>query len=198
VAEEHEVQVYAVALIRQGTIAKTSSGKIQRNATRRAFVAEKLEVEFEWREAFTTAQVAAAEVKTIVAAGDGESPEVWLRSKLASVLRVPIAEIDVSQPITRYGLDSLMVVELSHSIEEKFGVAIPLAELFESVTIVELCERLRVNPVSATAHRADESPPQTDHAASSWARSRACCAGTSKCRKPSSWRGITKVKRSGW
>ncbi|HEY6804818.1 MAG TPA: amino acid adenylation domain-containing protein [Pyrinomonadaceae bacterium] len=138
VAEEHEVQVYAVALIRQGTIGKTSSGKIQRNATRHAFVAGKLEVEFEWRESSKTDQVAAAEVK---ADGDSDSPEVWLRSKLAGLLRLPVTEIEVNQPITRYGLDSLMVVELSHSIEEKFGVALSLASLFEPVSILDLCDR---------------------------------------------------------
>jgi amino acid adenylation domain-containing protein len=139
VAEEHEVQAFAVVLIQQGTIAKTSSGKIQRNATRRTFVAGKLEVEFEWREAFKTDQVAVAETKASAPDGDDDSAEVWLQTKLAGVLRVPVAEIDVNQPITRYGLDSLMVVELSHSIEEKFGVAIPLAKLFENVSVVQLC-----------------------------------------------------------
>lgn len=143
VAEEHEVQVAGVALIRQGTIAKTSSGKIQRNACRRAFVAGKLEVEFEWRETAKADQVEAAEGKANGHRRDTDSPEVWLQTKLAALLRVGVGEIDVNQPITRYGLDSLMVVELSHSIEEKFGVAIPLATLFESVSIVELCERTR-------------------------------------------------------
>ncbi|MEJ1934680.1 fatty acyl-AMP ligase, partial [Nostoc sp. NIES-2111] len=44
VTEEHEVQVYAVVLIKAGTIAKTSSGKIQRRATKAAFLAGTLEV----------------------------------------------------------------------------------------------------------------------------------------------------------
>lgn len=42
VVEEHEVQVYAVVLIKPGTIAKTSSGKIQRRATRAQFLAGEL------------------------------------------------------------------------------------------------------------------------------------------------------------
>ncbi|HXQ70502.1 MAG TPA: AMP-binding protein, partial [Pyrinomonadaceae bacterium] len=144
VAEEHEVQVHAVALIRQGTIAKTSSGKIQRNACKRAFVTGKLEVEFEWRETAKANQVEIAKTQTNGKQADNESPEGWLKAKLAGLLRVDVAEIDVNQPITRYGLDSLMVVELSHGIEEKFGVAIPLASLFESISIAELGERVRV------------------------------------------------------
>ncbi|HKS08829.1 MAG TPA: amino acid adenylation domain-containing protein [Pyrinomonadaceae bacterium] len=142
VTEEHEVQVYSVALIRQGTITKTSSGKIQRNACKRAFVTGKLEVEFEWRETAKANQIAIKETKTNGQQAGADSPESWLRAKLAALLRVDVSEIDVNKPITRYGLDSLMVVELSHGIEEKFGVSIPLASLFESVSVVELCERL--------------------------------------------------------
>ena len=94
VAEEHEVQVYAVALIRQGTIAKTSSGKIQRNACKRAFVAGKLEVEFEWRETAKANQVEIAETKTNGKQAGADSPEDWLRAKLAGLLGVGLAEID--------------------------------------------------------------------------------------------------------
>ncbi len=162
VAEEHEVQVYAVALIRQGTIAKTSSGKIQRNACRRAFVAGKLEVEFEWRETAKADQVETTETKATGQHRDADSPETWLQTKLAALLRVDVAEIDINQPITRYGLDSLMVVELSHSIEEKFGIAIPFASLFESVSIVELCEVLGEGIVSP-----DVGPRNADRPASS-------------------------------
>jgi hypothetical protein len=44
ITEEHQVQVYAVILIKAGSIPKTSSGKIQRRATRAAFLADTLEV----------------------------------------------------------------------------------------------------------------------------------------------------------
>ncbi|MCP4658823.1 MAG: fatty acyl-AMP ligase, partial [bacterium] len=49
VGEEHEVQVEAVVLIKPNTIPKTTSGKIQRRACRKLFLAEKLEVLGEWR-----------------------------------------------------------------------------------------------------------------------------------------------------
>jgi len=44
VAEEHEVQVYGVVLIKPGSIPKTSSGKIQRRACRADFLTGNLEV----------------------------------------------------------------------------------------------------------------------------------------------------------
>jgi len=133
------VQVYAIALIRQGTILKTSSGKIQRNACRAAFVKGKLEIEAEWRESAPSGEGIGV---AVVGGLASESPLLWLQKSFAALLHVSAGEIDLHQPITRYGLDSLMLVDLSHSIEEKFGVSIPLSTLLESISVTDLAERL--------------------------------------------------------
>jgi acyl-CoA synthetase (AMP-forming)/AMP-acid ligase II len=44
VAEEHELQVHQVVLLKAGSIFKTSSGKIQRHLCRKAFLASDLDV----------------------------------------------------------------------------------------------------------------------------------------------------------
>src|SRR5262249_37036588 len=49
VAEEHEAELYAFALLKLGAMPKTSSGKIQRQACRSAFLAGTLEAHGEWR-----------------------------------------------------------------------------------------------------------------------------------------------------
>ena len=49
-ATEHEVQVYAIVLIRPGSLPKTSSGKIQRHACRARFLAGELEIVGAWQE----------------------------------------------------------------------------------------------------------------------------------------------------
>ena len=48
VARQHELQVYAVALVKVGSIPKTSSGKPQRNACREKFLARVLDMVGEW------------------------------------------------------------------------------------------------------------------------------------------------------
>jgi len=49
VAQEHDLQVYAVVLIKPFTIPKTSSGKIQRHACKKKFLEGSLDVITEWR-----------------------------------------------------------------------------------------------------------------------------------------------------
>jgi hypothetical protein len=49
VAEKHDLQVFAIALVKPMSIPKTSSGKIQRRATKTAFLNGELEVVGEWK-----------------------------------------------------------------------------------------------------------------------------------------------------
>ncbi len=48
IAEQHELQVYSIVLIKTGSIPKTSSGKVQRRATRESFLEGSLEVVSSW------------------------------------------------------------------------------------------------------------------------------------------------------
>lgn len=50
VAEQHELQVYAIVLVKAGSILKTSSGKIQRQACRSSFLSGNLDVVEDWSE----------------------------------------------------------------------------------------------------------------------------------------------------
>jgi acyl-CoA synthetase (AMP-forming)/AMP-acid ligase II len=50
ISEAHELQVYAVALVKSGNVLKTSSGKIQRQKCKASFLAGDLEVLTDWSE----------------------------------------------------------------------------------------------------------------------------------------------------
>ncbi|MEM9162275.1 MAG: fatty acyl-AMP ligase [Cyanobacteria bacterium P01_F01_bin.4] len=50
ISEAHELQVYAIALVKSGNVLKTSSGKIQRRACQTRFLAGELEVITDWSE----------------------------------------------------------------------------------------------------------------------------------------------------
>ncbi|MDX6694359.1 MAG: hypothetical protein QOF02_1962 [Blastocatellia bacterium] len=144
VAAEHEVQVSIVKLIKPHSILKTSSGKIRRQACRAALLEEQLRVLAEWREAAPPESLIAdaASLSSTNAPG-ADSLEAWLIEQLSAKLGIDARRIDTGQPLTHYGLDSLMVVELMHSVETSLGVNLPLAEALQSPSIASLAEQLR-------------------------------------------------------
>ena len=125
VAEEHEIQAYAVVLLRAGSILKTSSGKIQRQAVRKAFLAGTLSAVFQWQAGASTETDAAAP-----AAGAGlAAVQEWIATQVAARLGFARPEVDVVQPLVRYGLDSLADIEILHAIEQEARCVAPCAEL---------------------------------------------------------------------
>jgi len=166
VAEDHDLQIYSIDLIRSGSIPKTTSGKIQRQSCRELFLENGLEVVARWQESLTPeAQTQATAAIRPESRGAIES---WLVSNLAAKLRVGASSIAVDEPVSHYGLDSLMTIELIHDIEASLGVILPTADLLQSLTITQIADQAfsrlmtgntGIQPAPArTENRASESP----------------------------------------
>jgi len=136
VAEEHELQLFAVVLIRPGSLPKTSSGKIQRRACRTAFLNGTLERVAEWRELSVPESEPGADPAPVLVTRD--AIQAWLVSQVATRSGVDPSRIDINQSIGNYGMDSLMAIELAHSIETDLGVVFPMVSFLESPSISRL------------------------------------------------------------
>ena len=77
----------------------------------------------------------------------------YLRAQLASRLGVASASIEMREPITRYGLDSLSAIEMAHAIESDYGVEWPMVTLLEGPSLLELAAQLRARIEDAAAMR---------------------------------------------
>jgi amino acid adenylation domain-containing protein len=153
VVEEHEVAAYAIALVKAGTIPKTSSGKIQRHACRRQYLQGELDTLSLWQESVG----AKVDVEALSATGADVSADAiqeWLVTQLAARLGIPTSRIDVYQPLTRYGVDSLLSTELAHSIETSFGINCSIAMLLQEASLARLAELI----ASQTAGSSEHSP----------------------------------------
>ena len=60
--------------------------------------------------------------------------------QLARVMEMEPEKIDVEQPLTALGLDSLMVIELKNVIEMSLGISIPMARFMEGPSVRRLAE----------------------------------------------------------
>jgi amino acid adenylation domain-containing protein len=118
VAEEHEAEVHGVALLPPGTLPRTSSGKVRRQACREGFLTRAL-------------PAVAWDV-----AGEAEpselAPEHGVRDAVIRSLGRDLRQADESRPLAALGLDSLAAVELQHALETGFGVALSLPAVLAS------------------------------------------------------------------
>ncbi len=154
VAEEHEVQVHEVVLLRTGTLPRTSSGKVQRHACRAAWLAGGAGLGDRGprrggpraaAEAVPEAGPALDPRGVFAALSRGARSGAW-RSGCGPSWRgwpgwMPPAWRAGTSPASA-GLDSLMAVELGHRLEGVLGVAVAPARWLEARSLDELAAEI--------------------------------------------------------
>lgn len=90
---------------------------------------------------------------------------------VAETMRMPTDQIDVGDPLTDMGIDSLMAVELQVNINSKLGVEFPVLELIKGGSIAGLAKDLlaRMNIASETNGESDAAPAKTAPATEAFA-----------------------------
>jgi len=163
VAEHHDLQVYAIAFIKTGSIPKTSSGKLQRRASREKFLAHDLVLLSEW---MLTLEENWLPVSPADEQGNGRSIregllqadalerqrllENYIREKIAASLKLSLAGMDVQQPLNSLGIDSLTAMELKGWIEAELGVEVPITLFLQEPSISQFSAQLLVQLTGAT------------------------------------------------
>ncbi len=71
------------------------------------------------------------------AASPVEAIQTWLVNQLADVLSLDPSTIDVTQPLTRYGLDSIDAVTLVGDLEDWLDLELPSTLLWDYPTIAK-------------------------------------------------------------
>ncbi len=141
VAEEHELAVDELVLLRAGSLPRTSSGKVQRHACRAGYLEGTLAVL--GRSGIPTAQeeesggdlLTRDALLEIDEAGRPAALLADLRERAGRVMRVASSRLDPGRPLAGMGFDSLAAIELAASVEAGLGVRLPLADLFEEATL---------------------------------------------------------------
>ncbi|MGH9823510.1 MAG: condensation domain-containing protein, partial [Blastocatellia bacterium] len=165
VAEEHDLSLHAVALVRTGTLPRTSSGKIQRYACRQAFLDGNLMQVAQWR---AKRAVEPHESESALDTLDRTSPEAiqaWLVSTISRKLGVESESIEPARSIAQLGFDSVDAMNLAHSIECAFNTTFPLDQLLDDLPLTQLSEKLSELVIGASgivAESGDWAAPMVD------------------------------------
>ncbi|SIO25198.1 amino acid adenylation domain-containing protein [Singulisphaera sp. GP187] len=159
VAEQHELDVQAICLIKAMSLPKTSSGKVQRQASRALYLAGTLDVVGSQVKESGTGESPPTPLVSIPAdpKAAGERPRgadvaAWLIARLAGTLGLPPEQIDTKTPFAGYGLSSLQAVGLAGELQDWLGQPLSPTLVYEYPTIDELAGHL-----AGVAHdRADD------------------------------------------
>lgn len=130
IAEEFELSLHAVVLIKRGSLPRTTSGKVQRNSCRERFLAGTLDA--------LLCEV--GEQPTSV----GEPPRSPLERQLAAVFCEVLERDQVTRDDTFVALggDSLAAAQVSARVRELVGLPLHPAQLFETRSLAELAALL--------------------------------------------------------
>jgi amino acid adenylation domain-containing protein len=156
VTEAHEIEVFGVVLIKPGSIAKTSSGKIQRRATRNQFLTGELSIVAS--NFIETQERSEAERKLTRKELLQQSPqeaqlllESYLQTSIARILKRSPQAIEVTSPLAGLGLDSLKIFELINQVEADLGVDIAIADLFSGLNTRSLSIKILAQLVTSNS-----------------------------------------------
>lgn len=171
ITEHHELQVYAVALLKTASIPKTSSGKIQRRACRAGYLAGSFDVVGEWTLSPQTAQLEMATFKSDIETFDQplshpenyskeqEKPEEvssgssvtkpsiqdWLIDHLAAAVQIDPDDIDIEEPFSQYGLDSHGVMSMAGELSDWLDYELEPTIFWEYPSIESLTQYLETD-----------------------------------------------------
>ncbi len=170
VAENFDLQLHALVLVKPGRIPKTSSGKIQRYASRMGYLSDTLQKIAVWHaddEQQAVEVTTSTEEKTVVHDAPIDKKrqkeiEQWLIEKISVELKTPAANIDVTQPFARYGLDSVRATGLAGDLEDWLGRSLPATLAYDYPTIEALARYLATDGESvheAARIKGDENEP---------------------------------------
>lgn len=162
VAEQHGLMLDVVVLIKTATIAKTSSGKIQRQECLSRFLRNDLSV-------VGMVKPIAIDSSSYLKQGSGHRGHLteatisaWLVNRLAGALACSATGIANHRPFSYYGLDSAASVTISGEIAQWLDKPIPITILYDYPTIELLAKYLAGGVQLTSTAQIDEriAPPQ--------------------------------------
>jgi polyketide synthase PksL len=122
------LDIYAVFLVKEKSIPKTASGKLQRKVCQKQFLENKLSVIKKQQKT----QFSKPEKNTLPPRKETLSEFIKL---ISSVLNINEKEINLDAPVDEYGFDSITLVRLSALINETYHLDITPANFFEYETL---------------------------------------------------------------
>jgi 8-amino-7-oxononanoate synthase len=138
ISRKHDLAVEAIVLIRNGSIPKTSSGKIQRSECRTAFLDGTLLEFASWQSGGTEGAKHSPHDLAVPTVSSLNAVFEVVRA----VARDRVGDLTATTNLVELGLDSLERLEIANRLEQRFGAAFPEDVLASIETCGEVAEAI--------------------------------------------------------
>jgi 8-amino-7-oxononanoate synthase len=144
-AEREGVLPDVIVLVRQNGIPRTSSGKVQRRATRTMLLDATLDC-------VARSDERVDDIDDVLGTpSDGSAPlEAWLRRWVADELQIDVRAVDATASVREYGLDSVAAVRLVTELEQVLGHRVDVSLLWREPSIRSLSKALDAGETALT------------------------------------------------
>jgi 8-amino-7-oxononanoate synthase len=173
VLDEHGLALDAVVLVRNGTIPRTSSGKVQRHACRAAFLAGELKALAEHRG--LPVDDAGPSAATRPGAEDARpstahpASHFWqaalaaVRQHARAVAGAALPDLTPDTPLADLGLDSLQRLDLVATLEKTFAGRLPDTVFSQARTLEDLVQAVQKHLIDGPRPDVPAGPIPPDH-----------------------------------
>jgi acyl-CoA synthetase (AMP-forming)/AMP-acid ligase II/acyl carrier protein len=157
VAMDHDLELQTLVIVRPATIPITSSGKIQRRATRALWLDGRLEIVGIWQRSPMIVRDDDPGLDWRAQPARHYPPpheiRAWLISRLETHLAAEPGEIDPHRSFSELGMTSLVAVTLAREMQDWIGIDIEVNCLYDHPTLERQCQWLesKLRPPMSTA-----------------------------------------------
>lgn len=187
-ANQFEIRPDLIALLRSGSLPRTSSGKPRRSEAAKDFIANSLRPLYRWQATHDAVSSTAnqmfsepsptkpqtiacgaaetafcqGEVSTVPLDTNRTSAQLqsWLAGRIAKQMNMPIEQVDVHAPFAEFGLDSVSAVLIAGEMEQQIGIALPATLFYDSPNIAAAAQAvIQLQCAAACKQTKDEPEP---------------------------------------
>lgn len=135
VAEDFEIGLHAIVLLLPMSLAKTSSGKIQRQFARQQYLEGKLKELARWEAPHLDTEPL-GDAEAVLLGKDAESIQAWLLRQIAEKANVPLQSMNAQDEVRQYPLESVDALLMSEELSNQLGIRVS-ADAFWALPSIE-------------------------------------------------------------
>lgn len=143
-AQETELVAYSIVFLSSHSLPKTTSGKVQRQPCKKAWLEGKLNSTYSWNAPFFNDEEEQP-VQSVSIDSEADELTEWILAWISRHNHQARATLSANRPFIEYGLDSIAIIHFVHDLNEYTGLVVDPGLVWEYQSPDKLAEYINSN-----------------------------------------------------